>query len=349
MQRPEEDAPSDGSGSVDCNRGDAEFLAQRPELLALAASRLRTQADAEDVVQEAWLRWRRHRHEVEAPSAWLRTVTRNLCVDRMRNPHMRRELLLDDQSQHPELTLGDVETMDHHAVAQHMVVLMSALTPLERVVFVLRECFEWRHSHVARLLERTEPAIRQLSRRARQHVTGSQSRVEVSWREAATAASAYAEAHATGDVMPLVRALAPDLAVCQSMGASAAGAVHDVVGALIVRGDQVLLGRRRAALPWYPRVWDLPGSHRSPTEELANCMLRAARDELGIAPQRPQQVASFVGDDYELSVFSAVNWDGTIRNAKPQQHDTLAFVSRNEASQLPLADPRLLDLFEHVG
>jgi hypothetical protein len=78
-------------------------------------------------------------------------------------------------------------------------------------------------------------------------------------------------------------------------------------------------------------------------------MLRAARDELGIAPVRPRQVSCASGEDYRLSVVSASTWEGTIRNAKPSQHDALQFVSRDEAGRLPLADPRLLDLFEHAG
>jgi RNA polymerase sigma-70 factor, ECF subfamily len=327
---------------------DAEFLAQRPALLALAASRLESRSDAEDVVQEAWLRWRQHHGEVDTPSAWLRTVTRNLCVDRLRRLSSRRELLLEDQSQFPEPALGD-GIVDHHSITQSMLQLMTVLTPLERVVFVLRECFEWRHSHVARLLGRTEPAVRQVSRRARHHLTASDHRVDVARREASRAADAYIRAHSTGDVLPLVMALAPNLAPGSLSPSGSEGSVHDVVGVLIIHEDRLLLGRRRATLPWYPQVWDLPGSHRNPTEGLVNCMLRASRDELGIAPHRPQQAAAFVGADFELSVFSAASWEGQIRNAKPRQHDTLRFVSWDEATQLPLADSRLLDLFEHAG
>jgi len=156
--------------------GVEEFERERGRLFGLAYRMLGSAADAEDVVQDAFLRWQgTDPGAVEAPAAWLVKVTTNLCLNRLGSARSRRERYVGARLPEPVLTsdgaLGPMEMAEQRAmVSLAFLVLAERLTPGERAVFVLREAFGYSHREVAELVELSEPSCRQLHRRARKRL-----------------------------------------------------------------------------------------------------------------------------------------------------------------------------------
>ncbi|MEV4757317.1 sigma-70 family RNA polymerase sigma factor [Micromonospora sp. NPDC049559] len=154
----------------------ADFEAERPRLFGLAYRMLGSAEDAEDVVQDAFLRWNGvDRARVLWPSAWLAKVVTNLCVNRLTAASAQRERYVGPWLPEPVLTgggaLGPLETAEQReSVSFALLVLLERLTPAERAVFVLREAFGYAHRDVAEVLELSEVNCRQLHRRARQRL-----------------------------------------------------------------------------------------------------------------------------------------------------------------------------------
>src|ERR687884_737726 len=152
---------------------DRVFDQHRDLLMAVAYRILGQVADAEDVVQEAWIRWANaDTSEVSDPRAFLVRVATRLSIDRLRRVKVRRESYVGPWLPEPLLTGGGVA--EHAALSESismaMLVVLETLTPLERAVFVLREAFAMPYSEIAEILGRSEVAVRQLARRARDHV-----------------------------------------------------------------------------------------------------------------------------------------------------------------------------------
>ncbi|WP_328612040.1 RNA polymerase sigma-70 factor [Amycolatopsis sp. NBC_00345] len=155
----------------------AEFERQRPRLFGLAYRMLGSAVDAEDVVQDVFLRW--HGTEpgsVEVPAAWLVKVTTNLCLNRLGSAPVRRERYVGSWLPEPVLTpdsaLGPMETAEQReTVSLAFLVLAERLAPGERAVFVLREAFGYSHREVAELVELSESNCRQLHSRARKRLS----------------------------------------------------------------------------------------------------------------------------------------------------------------------------------
>ena len=150
----------------------AEFLAQRPRLFSLAYRMLGEAGEAEDIVQEAYLRWAgAARAEIVSVPAWLTKVVTNLCLNRLTSARIRREAYIGPWLPEPVLTadgaLGPLETVEQRdSVSFALLTLMERLTPTERAVFVLREAFAYSHRQIAELLDVTEANSRQLHGRA---------------------------------------------------------------------------------------------------------------------------------------------------------------------------------------
>ena len=145
------------------------FHEQRTTLLGVAYRLLGSWADAEDVVQEAWLRWSTAR-DVATPAAWLRTVVTRLCLDELRSARVRRETYVGPWLPEPAPTgaLGPLETAElRDSVSLAFLALLEALSPAERAVFVLREAFALPFDEVAQAVGRTSASCRQLHVRAR--------------------------------------------------------------------------------------------------------------------------------------------------------------------------------------
>ncbi|MFI8304226.1 RNA polymerase sigma-70 factor [Streptomyces sp. NPDC085927] len=202
------------------------FEEHRPVLLGVAYRMLGRVADAEDVVQEAWLRWAGgDRSEVREPRAYLVRVTTRLAIDRLRQIKARGETYVGPWLPEPYLTdFGDTapDTAEQvvltDSVSLAVLVVMESLSPLERAVFVLREAFGYPYSGIAAMLDRGEPAVRQLAARARKHVEERRPRYDVDPARRRDLTERFLAAAAGGDLEGLMKLLAPDVRLVGDSG-----------------------------------------------------------------------------------------------------------------------------------
>jgi RNA polymerase sigma-70 factor (ECF subfamily) len=197
------------------------FESHRRELVALAYRMLGDLGRAEDVVQEAWLRWQRHAGEVETPKAFLITVVTRLCLNELDSARARREESRSDRLPEPiDLKQGGldaVETMDRISMA--FLVVLQRLTPAERAVLLLRDVFEFDYAEIAALIHKSEAACRQLLRRAHENVSEERRVLTASREEHLRLLRAFVTAIRGGDVGGLTKLLADDAVVITDGGA----------------------------------------------------------------------------------------------------------------------------------
>ena len=236
----------------------AAFEAERPRLARLAYRMLGSVAEAEDAVQDAWLRWRGAGAEsIDDPAAWLVRATTRLCIDRMRAARTRREAyrgpwlpepLIEDIAEDP------LERAEEVSVA--FLLALERLSPLERAVFLLHDVFDADYAVIAETLDRSEVACRQLAARARAHVREARPRFPVSRDEAARLALAFMDAARRGDLTALKDLLAEDAVLITDGGGKRKAALRPLVGrddvtaliaGLIWRGSIPMAGHIRLA------------------------------------------------------------------------------------------------------
>lgn len=186
-------------------------------------------ADAEDVVQEAWLRWSAaDRSDVREPRAYLVRVTTRLALDRLRQVRARRESYVGPWLPEPVVTdfgpaVPDTaeRAMLADSVSLAVLVVLESLSPLERAVFVLREAFGFPFAEIATTLDRSEAAVRQLAARARRHVDERRPRYDVDPAERRDLTERFLAAAAGGDLEQLLTLLAPDVRLVGDSGGKA--------------------------------------------------------------------------------------------------------------------------------
>ncbi|MFC8984018.1 RNA polymerase sigma-70 factor [Streptomyces sp. SID9913] len=215
------------------------FEEHRPVLLGVAYRMLGRVADAEDVVQDAWLRWAHgDRSEVREPRAFLVRVTTRLAIDRLRQIKARGETYVGPWLPEPYVTeFGDTvpDTAERAVLADSVslavLVVMESLSPLERAVFVLREAFGYPYAEIAALLDRAEPAVRQLAGRARRHVDEGRPRYEVDPARRRDLTERFLTAAAGGSLEQLLELLAPDVRLVGDSGGKARAPLRELHGA----------------------------------------------------------------------------------------------------------------------
>lgn len=202
------------------------FEEHRSMLLGVAYRMLGRAADAEDVVQEAWLRWTAEdRTEVREPRAFLVRITTRLAIDRLRQAQARRESYVGPWLPEPVVTdFGPTapDTAERALLADSVslavLVVLESLSPLERAVFVLREAFGFPYAEIATALDRSEAAVRQLAGRARRHVEEGKPRYDVDPTERRDLTERFLAAAAGGDLGGLLALLAPDVRLVGDSG-----------------------------------------------------------------------------------------------------------------------------------
>ncbi|HEX4252189.1 MAG TPA: RNA polymerase sigma-70 factor [Pseudonocardia sp.] len=213
------------------------FLTHRNLLFTVAYEMLGSAADAEDVLQETWLRWagpsRPELAEVRNQRAYLVRITTRQALGRMRTLGRRKESYVGPWLPEPLLTAPDVaedvELAD--SVSMAMLLVLETLTPTERAVFVLREVFDLTYDEIAQAVDKTPAAIRQIAHRAREHVAARRPRGVVSPADTRDALRAFQRAVETGDLQGLLDTLAPDVVLMGDGGGIAQAALTPIVGA----------------------------------------------------------------------------------------------------------------------
>ncbi|GEC05657.1 RNA polymerase sigma24 factor [Streptomyces spinoverrucosus] len=231
------------------------FEEHRPVLLGVAYRMLGRVADAEDVVQDAWLRWSAaDRADVRDPRAYLVRVTTRLALDRLRQIKTRNEAYVGPWLPEPYVTeFGDTapDTAERAVLADSVslavLVVLESLSPLERAVFVLREAFGYPHAEIAAMLDRAEPAVRQLAGRARRHVEERRPRYDVDPAERRDLTERFLAAAGDGDLDGLMALLAPDVRLVGDSGGKAQAPLRVLQSADHV--GRFLIGAARKGIP----------------------------------------------------------------------------------------------------
>jgi RNA polymerase sigma-70 factor (ECF subfamily) len=207
----------------------ADFEPHRPFLAGLAYRMLGSFAEAEDVVQDAFLRWREvDRAAVAEPRAYLARVVSRLCLDRMKSASHRREQYVGTWLPEPVVAAPAQTLADDLSVA--LLLSLERLSPLERAAFLLHDVFDMDYAAVAEAIERTEAACRQLATRARENIRQARPRYATNDAEARKLANAFVFAAASGDMDGLTRLLADDAVFYGDGGGKRAAALNPIVG-----------------------------------------------------------------------------------------------------------------------
>jgi len=214
--------------------GDA-FEACRPRLLGIAYGLLGELTEAEDAVQDAWLRWDQAEGDaVRTPEAFLVTVTTRLALDRLRSARARREIYVGPWL--PEPLVTEMETPETKAIEAERLSLallgaLERLNPVERAVLVLRDVFDLEYAEIADILERTPANVRQIAKRARDHAGDSTRRQAVDEEERQRLADAFLLAAVSGDVEQIRELLAADAIMYTDGGGVVTAARKPIYGA----------------------------------------------------------------------------------------------------------------------
>jgi RNA polymerase sigma-70 factor (TIGR02957 family) len=213
------------------------FVTHRSLLFTVAYEMLGSAADAEDVVQETWLRWAAleegARADVVDPRAYLVRIVTRQSLNRLRTLARRREEYVGEWLPEPLLTspdiAEDVELAESVSIA--MLTVLETLTPTERAVFVLREVFDLPYDEIAAAVDKSAAAVRQVAHRAREHVAARRPRVQVDRTEQQQVVERFLAAVTTGDVQGLMDVLAPDVVLVADGGGLAQAVRIPVEGA----------------------------------------------------------------------------------------------------------------------
>jgi RNA polymerase sigma-70 factor (ECF subfamily) len=224
---------------------DDPFVTHRSLLFTVAYEMLGSAADAEDVVQETWLRWADvDQAGVRDPRAYLVRVITRQALNRLRSVSRRREEYVGEWLPDPLLTSPDVaedaELAENVSIA--MLTVLETLGPAERAVFVLHEVFETPYDEIAQAVGKSPAAVRQIGHRARDHVAARRPRMQVNRAEQQAVVERFMAAVSTGDMQGLVEVLAPDVVLIADGGGLVAAARKPIIGA-----DKVVAFLARAA------------------------------------------------------------------------------------------------------
>jgi RNA polymerase sigma-70 factor (TIGR02957 family) len=212
------------------------FETHRSLMIAVAYRMLGTMADAEDAIQDAWLRWTAApRGDVADPKSYLIRLVTNTSLNKLRSVRARREAYVGPWLPEPLFTQTGPDAAERVELAESvsvaMLVVLETLAPEERAVFVLREVFGFSHAEVAAALGRSSDSVRQIAHRAREHVQARRPRFDVDAGQQRQVTQRFLAAAAGGDLDGLMTVLAPDVTLITDGGGNAQAARRPVIGA----------------------------------------------------------------------------------------------------------------------
>jgi RNA polymerase sigma-70 factor (ECF subfamily) len=228
----------------------AVFASARPMLFSIAYRMLGSVMDAEDLVQDAWLRWEgAPEAEVRSPRAYLTTIVTRLAINRLRSARAKRETYVGPWLPEPLVTEETPDTAElAESLSMAFLVLLERLSPIERAVFLLHEVFDFEYAEIARMVDKTEANCRQLLARARKRVGAARARFDADPAQARRLTQRFTEASVAGDLDGLLALLAEDITLWADGGGKAPGAARKPVhGATAVA--RFILGVMRNVVP----------------------------------------------------------------------------------------------------
>jgi RNA polymerase sigma-70 factor, ECF subfamily len=228
------------------------FDQYRSLLFSIAYRMLGSVADAEDMLQETFIRWQQAANDnIDSPRAFLVTIVSRLCINHLQSARVQREEYVGQWLPEPIVTDPGSDPLAiikvDESLSMAFLVLLERLTPVERAAFLLREVFEYEFSEIAAVLGQSEVNCRQILRRARQHVSAMRPRFKVSSKKQNDLLQRFLEAMGTGDMKGLVALLSSDVVLHSDGGGKAIAVPNLIHGAdNVARG---ILGGFRKLLP----------------------------------------------------------------------------------------------------
>lgn len=226
-----------------------DFGQYRSLLFAIAYQMLGSVMDAEDMVQEAFLRWQQtSKQRVKSTKAYLTTIITRLCIDRLRSARVRREQYIGSWLPEPIVTESSADPAKMAELADSLtiafLVLLERLSPLERAVFLLREAFGYDYQEIGQIVEKKPANCRQIARRARQHLNEKRSRFPVSLQQQEQLTHKFIAASQQGDLQGLLDILAKDITFWSDGGGRVVACLKPLHGAAKVAGFLRAIYRR---------------------------------------------------------------------------------------------------------
>jgi RNA polymerase sigma-70 factor, ECF subfamily len=283
------------------------FEDQRNYLFSIAYRLLGSVSDAEDVLQEAFLRWDRVRAEAEeirSTRGFLATVVVRLCMDQLRSARARREVYVGPWLPEPLVTTGRADLTETVVLQESLsfafLLMLEKLSPLERAVFVLREVFDYDYSDIANIVSKSEANCRQAFHRARQRLASDTIRFDVTREQQEQLTQEFMRASTAGDVQGLLKLLADDVVAIGDGGGKAAAGLHPIYSPdRVVRGFLGNLQKMPPDSAWIEEVNGQPAIVATRHGQPYGVVL------LDIREGRVQTVYSVVNPDKLRSILSA--------------------------------------------
>jgi len=213
------------------------FSELRPLLFSIAYRMLGTVMDAEDMVQETFVRWQRSDHKkVQSPKTWLSTVITRLCINHLKSARVQRERYVGPWLPEPlvsEAAAGPAAAnpLLGESLSLAFLVLLETLSPTERAVFLLREVFDYEFGEIAQIVQKSEANCRQLLTRARKHIAARRPRFETAPERTEKVVEEFEQAVLSGDVQALMHVLAKDAVLISDGGGKARAVLRPIIGA----------------------------------------------------------------------------------------------------------------------
>lgn len=281
------------------------FSQHRSLLFSIAYRMLGSVMDAEDMVQETFLRWQQvPEAEVRTPKSYLSTVITRLCIDELRSAHTQREQYIGPWLPEPLITDGDLTPEDDVALSDSLsvafLVLLENLSPSERAVFLLREVFDYGYPEIAPVVDKSEANCRQMFHRARQKLADRPRRFEASSEQLAELSERFYRAATNGDMDELLDVLTEDVTLWSDGGGKVAAALNPIYGAAKVA--RLLIGLSR----------DLP-----PKFATRPALVNGQPGLITYVDGKPQSVVTIEAEDGKISAFRVVVNPDKLRRVPP--------------------------------